>query len=121
MDRNQTVAERVEHLKQLAKNWDGYGAEPIREAAIDEAEAFVEAHSPQTLPWFIPMTDGRVQIEWHRGEASLEMEFAGTGDIHYLWCSDTGNFEESRIPLSDVTTIRRLLGLILGNDGEVGT
>ena len=39
-------------------------------------------------PSVVPMTRGRLQFEWHRGNRSLELEFESIGRIHYLKADD---------------------------------
>ena len=67
----------IERLRRLAPNWDGYGAPVIDPAIIDAAKSFV-ASLPATClipPRVVPMSSGALQLEWHDGPKSLELEF----------------------------------------------
>jgi hypothetical protein len=61
-------------------------------------------------PVVVPMTRGRLQFEWHRGNRSLELEFESCDKIHFLkWDSDLGIEDEDIIPVTDVAAIHALL------------
>lgn len=52
-------------------NWDGYGAPPIKEAALEKARAVAEALNrfvPSAIPApdVVPETDGDVSLSWTR-------------------------------------------------------
>jgi hypothetical protein len=56
------------------------------------------------------MTRGRLQLEWHRGNRSLELEFESPGRIRYLKVDDdSGVEEESVIPTSQTALVVALL------------
>ena len=47
------------------------------------------------------MTRGRLQLEWHSGERSLELEFESPSQVHYLqWDPSEGIEEEDVLPLA---------------------
>ena len=102
----------LEELKTLPLNWSGYGASPIDHDLIQAAKEFISALPCDLIatPKVVPMTRGRLQFEWHRGNRSLELEFESSDRIHYLkWDSDAGIEEEDAIPVSDGEKIGALL------------
>lgn len=102
----------LEQLKTLAPNWSGYRASPIDRGVIQTAKEVVWALPSDIIetPKVVPMTRGRLQFEWHRGNRSLELEFADGDQIHYLkWDPDVGIEEEDVIPVNDVDMIHALL------------
>jgi hypothetical protein len=102
----------LEELQSLPPNWSGYGASPIDPDRIRAAKAFISALPCDLIatPKVVPMTRGRLQFEWHRGNRSLEFEFESSDRIHYLkWDSDAGIEEEDAIPVNDGANIHALL------------
>lgn len=83
----------------LEDNWDGYNAEPLdpkiiavaREIAGVMPKVMFETAQP------VPMSNGRVQFEWHEGGRSLEVEVNAPDVIVYLKCpvdADESTWEE---------------------------
>jgi hypothetical protein len=102
----------LEELVSLPLNGSGYGDCPIGPERIQSAKAFLSALSCEIIatPKVVPMTRGRLQFEWHRGNRSLELEFETSDRIHYLkWDSDVDIEEEDAIPLNDCAKIQALL------------
>jgi hypothetical protein len=102
----------LEALKGLPPNWNGYGAIPIDRAVIGAAEDFIRSLPGDiaTTPKVVPMTRGRLQFEWHRGNRSLELEFESSDRLHYLkWDSDAGVEEEEIISADDTGAVLALL------------
>jgi hypothetical protein len=99
-------------LGELAPNWDGYGAPAIDPGVIEAAEAFV-AKLPGDLaarPRVVPTSNGALQLEWHAGPKSLELEFESPHSIRYLqWNPDEGVEEEDSFPATDVETAAKLI------------
>ena len=102
----------LEELKTLPLNWSGYGASPIDHVLIHSAREFISALPCDLVatPEVVPMTRGRLQFEWHRGNRSLELEFECTDRIHYLkWDSGAGIEDEDTISVNDRAEIHALL------------
>lgn len=107
-----SVLALLNNLRAFPEGWNGYGAAPIDGGIIEAAERFVSALPIDivTAPLVVPMTRGRVQLEWHRGERSLEIEFESPELVHYLkWDSDEGIEEEDVIPAQQHGKILDLL------------
>ena len=87
------VLQNKEVLKELGavaeecgtSNWDGYGAEPVSEAAYKLARRFLEALAPGThRPSIGAEPDGQMTMEWHRSaHHTLSVSVSPDGDLHY--------------------------------------
>jgi hypothetical protein len=107
-----TTFQQLDAMGELQHDWNGYGAIPIDRAIIASASRFIENFGEQFCgsPRIVPMTKGRLQFEWHRGNRSLEMEFEDPDNIHYLkWDSDDAFEEEGIVPISDPDVINTVL------------
>ena len=102
LDKLSTISQ-LDRLKDLPLDWNGYGAQPIDVGLIEHVKSFVEQLPDDIIdtPAVVPMTRGRLQFEWHRGNRSLELEFESRGRIHYLKADDDSGIEEEDILLTD--------------------
>jgi hypothetical protein len=101
------VLRALQELQGFRTNWDGYGAEPLDSRNLEAARRFIESLPDDVAPtpMVVPMTRGRVQLEWHRGNRSLELEFETPTTIHFLqWDSDQG-VEKEDIVSADQTDV----------------
>jgi hypothetical protein len=103
----------IHALGELAPNWDGYGA-PAIDASVIEAAVTLVANLPRDLaarqPRVVPTANGMLQLEWHAGARSLELEFESPHSIRYLqWNPDEGVEEEDSFPAADVETAVNLI------------
>ena len=106
------VLQSLDELRSFKTNWDGYGAAPLDPRNLDAAQRFVEslAENAAPTPKVVPMTRGRLQLEWHRGNRSLELEFENPTMVHFLqWDSDRGIETEDIVPIDQT---ERLEGLV---------
>jgi hypothetical protein len=106
------VQSALDSLRALAPNWDGYGAPPIDPAVIDAAKMFVanlpDKQSPR--PRVVPMSNGTLQLEWHHGSKSLELEFESASSIRYLqWHPEQQIEEEDSFSNADIEKAMRLI------------
>ncbi len=95
------VLGQLEQLALLPRDWIGYGADPIDSKVIEAASRFIDLLPSDAIstPQVVPMTRGRLQFEWHRGNRSLELEFETPALIHYLkYDPDREIEEESKTP-----------------------
>lgn len=58
-------------LRELGKDWDTYGADPISPQAIRTAENLAA----------IPKSDGGIDLVLHAGGAEIEIEITSTGRV----------------------------------------
>ncbi len=110
-DRHSILAQ-LDRLKDLPKGWNGYGAQKIDEITIEAAMQFVNDIPKDAIatPLVVPMTGGRLQFEWHRGNRSLQFEFKDPRRIQYLKADDdVGIEEESSLFVWQAYEILRLL------------
>jgi hypothetical protein len=113
------IVRRLEEVAGLDEGWDGYGADRISPRAILSAHDFLSYHLPDDYPApaVVPMTGGRVQLEWHRGKRSLELEFGPDATVHYLkWPGKITEAEEEVVGLDDRETLSGLLGWFISPD-----
>lgn len=66
-------------------DWDGYGAEPVREETHDLAQKFLAALPAQNLePSIGAGPDGHITVEWYRSpQRTLSVSISLNGDLHY--------------------------------------
>ncbi len=83
----------VEHVKykmndllSLGEGWDGHRGKAITQEAVQSVFQFVLAVCDELtfFPQFIPLPDGGIQIEWHTGGESIEIEIDGSGNAHVM-------------------------------------
>ncbi len=76
-----SVLESFADVMQLPAGWDSYGAAPpSREAAVAAFTFLVGAMAPTTSPpSIVPMSDGGIQLEWHRNGLDVEIDFPSDG------------------------------------------
>jgi len=66
-------------------NWDGYGAQPVREETYDLAHQFLTALSLSTpVPSIGAEPDGHITVEWYRSpQRTLSVSISPDGELHY--------------------------------------
>jgi hypothetical protein len=66
-------------------NWDGYGAEPVSDAAYDFAQQFLKALPLGTIaPSIGADPDGHLTVEWYRSpRRTLSVSISPEGELHY--------------------------------------
>ena len=88
-----TTIEQLETMRQLAENWDGYGAAAPRRDVIDLAQAFVgfleaalrKGRSPEGETLHVsPTRVGGALVEWEDGLTEHEVEFDPDGSVSFL-------------------------------------
>jgi hypothetical protein len=107
-----SLLKQLRELQELPPNWNGYGAVPIAADILRAARFFVLSlpNAFSVKPQIVPMTQGRLQFEWHSGPVSLEIEFESPGKLHYLkWDSQKGFDEEDIVHADDEEEILRLI------------
>ena len=82
-------------LSQLPKDWDGYGADQIHEQipfrALGVLGEVMDFDSP--APSVVPLSDGGIQLEWHRHGRNLEIEFPTDAAPNFFYYEDSGGDE----------------------------
>jgi hypothetical protein len=103
---------RLQRLRELPSNWNGYGAEPIDPGIQSSAQRVLDklALGGVGAPQVVPMTHGRLQLEWHKGNRSLELEFESCDSIRFLkWDSDNRIQDEDSIATTELDAINALI------------
>lgn len=65
----------IKEFEQLRTNWDGYGARPVSEEALNVMRS----------TGCCPLVDGGVQFEWHVNGWTTEIEFGSDGKPRSLF------------------------------------
>ncbi|MBI1792085.1 MAG: hypothetical protein HYR60_31555 [Acidobacteria bacterium] len=75
------------NLVTLADNWDGEGASKIDKTTINRALAAIDRllASDAPAPSIVPLSDSGLQIEWHRKQRDLEIEFTPNGRVEFYY------------------------------------
>ena len=94
---------QIRTLTTLPRDWDTYGAEPINALVVADVVNFlVKVAVPGIAqPSIVPLADGGLQIEWHRGGLDVEVTFSEDEPGLFVLNHDTG--EESERPLSEAS------------------
>jgi hypothetical protein len=118
----QAAINQLDEISKLPADWDGYHAAPLNDEIVDTARLFLRELPVELAaipPHVVPMTLGRVQLEWHDGPRSLELEFESPSRVHYLkWDHSLKLAEEDHIPLSDSPRIHSLIKWFLSSTGD---
>lgn len=116
-DIGRAVDAKIDRLAVLEPNWDGYGAPAINRGIIDAARQLIGRLASYTTvqPLVVPMSNGAVQLEWHRGQKILELEIEDPTTIHYLkWDPTTGIQEEDVFPIGNIVKAASLIEWFTG-------
>ena len=89
------TVESLLDLLQLPKNWDGYGAIQIQEQLAQKAlMVLVEVmENDAPAPSVVPLSDGGIQVEWHRLGRNLEIEFPAGETPSFYYYEDGSELE----------------------------
>jgi hypothetical protein len=87
LDSGQDVLEELLKTFQECRepNWDGYGAQPVREETYRLAHQFLAALPRSTLASSIGAEpDGHLTVEWYRSpQRTLSVSISPDGELHY--------------------------------------
>ena len=106
------VQSDLDSLRFLLPGWDGYGAPAVDSSVIEAAKSFIAALPADVAPRprVVPMSNATLQLEWHRGPKSLELEFESPTSIRYLkWFPEEGIEQEASIPAARIDVLAGLL------------
>ena len=82
-------------------NWDGYGAQSVREETYDLAHQFLAALPLSTLlPSIGAEPDGQITVEWYRSpQRTLSVSISPDEELHYAALLGTGaNLRDGNVP-----------------------
>lgn len=96
---------RISGLTALAVGWNGYQSHEIRADMAMEAVEFLTrvAYPGIAAPAIVPLSDGGVQVEWHRGGLDIEVTFSDEDPGVYVEDRQSGESEE--LPLADAASV----------------
>ncbi|MGA7088653.1 MAG: hypothetical protein WB116_10325 [Candidatus Dormiibacterota bacterium] len=98
-------------LFNLHPGWDGYKGRPLTLES-----ALMAIHLTSRLvgrvyvpPWVFPLPDGGLQLEWHAGPQSIEIEIDSQGDAHALVVRDADEIAmNDDLTLDDPIALRQV-------------
>jgi hypothetical protein len=97
-------------LLNLPENWDSYGAGKIQELIVVRVlrllTQILGISSPP--PSVVPLSDGGIQLEWHRKEQDLEISFPVNALPTYFFCDRRAGIEDEDF----ATEITKLANLV---------
>jgi hypothetical protein len=99
--------DRISGLTALAVGWNGYDAREVKaDMAIDTAKFLTKVAFPRiAAPSIVTLSDGGVQVEWHRGGVDIEIVFSDEEPGVYVVDREGGEVE---LPLTEaVPTIAK--------------
>jgi hypothetical protein len=78
-----TVLQEIEAVAALRRDWDGYGAGPIRRDVLWYALRLIQSIMDDSPPPQVtPMSHEGVLLEWHADGVHLEIEIENAGEAH---------------------------------------
>jgi hypothetical protein len=82
-------------LLQVPQNWDGYGASQVQEQIVQQALLllFEVMDNDAPPPSVVPLSDGGVQVEWHRHGRNLEIEFPADEPSGFYYYENNNDIE----------------------------
>jgi hypothetical protein len=100
--------ERMNRLTDLAAGWNGHGAREVKgDTAMEAVKFLAEVAYPKiAAPSIVPISDGGVQVEWHRGGLDIEISFSEDDPGVYVEDREDGSSEELALAEA-VATIQR--------------
>ena len=100
--------ERMNRLTDLAAGWNGYDAREVKGDTAIEAVTFLAkvAYPGIAAPAIVPISDGGVQVEWHRGGVDIEIAFSDEEPGVYVEDREDGSSQELTLAQA-VPTIER--------------
>lgn len=95
----------VEGLTGLQRGWDSYNGAPVSASTATKAVAFLvdNAFAELSKPSVVPLNDGGIQLEWHRGGVDLEISFSDHESGVYL--EDVGTENSQEAPISEARAV----------------
>jgi len=111
----------IDKLSLLPPNWDGYGAPAIDLGVIASAKIFIAslAENLASRPLVVPTPNGTLQLEWHHGERSEEIEFESARCIRFLqWDPSKGVEEEDTISVGEIERAEDLIHWFMSGAGQ---
>ena len=112
---------RLDGIKALPENWDGYGSPAIAADLISKMASLVKAIPDGDLPRGVPAlvispaSDG-IQIEWNGGHGGVEVILHPDGTGAFVVEFD-GEYDDGQLDPSDAFAVVSLLRRVFGESG----
>jgi hypothetical protein len=92
LERMRAALARIEELANLQPNWDSYSGLGVQPSAALHALRLLAAIFQNDVPppAIVPTSQGGLQLEWHRGRASLEMEVLPNRKVEVFFLMPSG-------------------------------
>jgi hypothetical protein len=92
LERMRAALARIDELTNLQPNWDSYGGPEVQPSAALHAVRLLAAIFQNDVPppAIVPTSQGGLQLEWHRGQASLEMEILPDRKVEVFFMKPSG-------------------------------
>jgi len=83
---------QINGLRRLRPGWDGHRADPVSDEAVGSVVRLISRFASELSPppMVFPLPDGGLQLEWHAGPQSVEVEVDGAGEAHVLATDESG-------------------------------
>jgi hypothetical protein len=111
---------QLQTMEALGANWDSYGSDAPTHLAVLTAHTLIwevymwstNARNRPVLPYsVVPLSSGRVQVEWRGGAAAIEVEISSEGVLGYLLARGSEHsreYEEAdNVPQSQILQLIR--------------
>jgi hypothetical protein len=85
LDRCKVFEELLKTFEECREpNWDGYGAQAVREETYHLAHQFLTVLPLSTPPSIGAEPDGQITVEWYRSsQRTLSVSISPDGDLHF--------------------------------------
>ncbi len=106
----QSAIQRISELTALAHGWDSYSAKPVSaDAAIDAVQLLLSLAYPELPePSIVPLADGGLQLEWHRGGLDVEITLSDDESGIFIEDSNSGETSEAQLNAAVAEVYRRI-------------
>jgi hypothetical protein len=104
-----TISEFIK-VQSLPENWDSYAAKRINRDLLSQSLTILAAvmHQSSPAPSVVPLTDGGLQLEWHRKQQDLEVVFPQEDPPQFFYLNRATGKEQEGFA-SDVIALAQLL------------
>jgi hypothetical protein len=108
-----TVRSFVE-IARLSENWDSYGGRAIeRDLIVNALETLaVVMRDNFPAPSVVPLSDGGLQIEWHRKQKDLELVFSPDEEPYFFYYDKAAGKEDEGSIRQPEKLVKLIKGLV---------
>lgn len=101
---------RISQLTELAAGWNSYASREVQADMAMETVRFLAtvAYPGIAAPAIIPLADGGLQVEWHRGGLDVEITFSDEGSGVFI--VDRKAEREFELPIAEAQSA--VMGLL---------